>query len=677
MNVTDVDDKIILRARREHFFAQYAAQHPQVTAEVAAFVREAVAKEIASCTAKIEETNKDAEKSESERVGEVRLLEKRVETASQLLQPASAHLFADGAPSKPLLEGARDAVAVALDARLKESVGNLDTRPFASRYELEFLQDMETLGVRMPDVLTRVSEYVPQIIAYVQKIIANGYAYEANGSVYFDTAKYLTDGHHEYGKLAPSKVGNARAQEDADGALSAAAAKTDKKDPSDFVLWKKSKPGEPVWESPWGLGRPGWHIECSAMASEVLGQSLDIHGGGQDLYFPHHENEIAQCEAYFHDVGCKQWVNYFFHSGHLHIDGLKMAKSLKNFITIRQAMQPPHSYTPRQLRLFFVTRAWNKVVNFDRKAMEEVFATERTLDTFFASVASVARSSDSQALRQAWTAEDAELSERVAATSAAVHAAFCDNFDTRAAVAALVALAKHTNQYLESAPVKKAFVLSKAAQTATRTLRVLGLVPDGDAVGWTAGSGGGGGAGEGALVGAFYNFRQEVRKIAKNKNADASAALLALTDELRDNVLPPLGLKFDDSDLGWKRVDAQKAMQERAERRRLELGKLEKRLAAAEQDLAVLEKGILPPASVLGDRAEFGSFDESGYPLTMADGKEIPKPRQKTLKKAWSAQETAHKKFEAKAKGNPEALLAEARQKVEELREAVRAFKAD
>lgn len=149
-----------------------------------------------------------------------------------------------------------------------------------------------------------------------------------------------------YGKLAPSKVGNSRAQEEADGPLNAAAAKTDKKDANDFVLWKKSKPGEPVWDSPWGQGRPGWHIEvqllslcfffvqtlffcvfkCSAMASDLLGKSLDIHGGGQDLYFPHHENEIAQCEAFFHDQGCKQWVNYFFHSGHLHIDGLKMSK---------------------------------------------------------------------------------------------------------------------------------------------------------------------------------------------------------------------------------------------------------------------------------------------------------------------------------------------------------------
>ncbi len=326
MNITDVDDKIILKARREMLFDRYSTENATLTAEVAAFVREAIAQEIASCNAKIEETKVDADKSEAERAGEIRLLQKRAETAAQLLKEEGRALFTIGGSSKPVLERARDAVAVALDKTLKETVGNLNTRPLASRYEKEFLDDMDTLGVRTPDVLTRVSEYVPEIIAYVEKIIANGYGYASNGSVYFDTAKYLNDGHHDYGKLAPSKVGNARAQEEADGALSAAAAKTDKKDGSDFVLWKKSKPGECVWDSPWGPGRPGWHIECSAMASDVLGNTLDIHGGGQDLYFPHHENEIAQCEAYFHDVGCKQWVNYFLHSGHLHIDGLKMSK---------------------------------------------------------------------------------------------------------------------------------------------------------------------------------------------------------------------------------------------------------------------------------------------------------------------------------------------------------------
>lgn len=133
---------------------------------------------------------------------------------------------------------------------------------------------------------------------------------------------------HTYGKLNPWAVGSA----------ALAGETTDcggKRHPSDFALWKNAKPGEPVWESPWGLGRPGWHIECSAMASAIIGQTLDIHTGGEDLRFPHHDNELAQAEAHYHSEGCCQWVNYFMHSGHLGIEGLKMSKSLKNFITIR------------------------------------------------------------------------------------------------------------------------------------------------------------------------------------------------------------------------------------------------------------------------------------------------------------------------------------------------------
>jgi cysteinyl-tRNA synthetase len=118
---------------------------------------------------------------------------------------------------------------------------------------------------------------------------------------------------------------------------------------------QKSKEGEPAWNSPWGMGRPGWHIECSAMASDILGDCMDIHSGGHDLQFPHHDNELAQAEAYFNS---SQWVKYFFHSGHLSIDGLKMSKSLKNFITIKEALQ---KYTSRQLRMLFVIHAWDKV----------------------------------------------------------------------------------------------------------------------------------------------------------------------------------------------------------------------------------------------------------------------------------------------------------------------------
>lgn len=208
-------------------------------------------------------------------------------------------------------------------------------RALAAHWEGEFFRDMRRLRVRDPDTLTRVTEYVPEIVAFVQRIIANGFAYAVGGSVYFDTRAFDGKDGHAYARLQPWSRGNRALLEEGEGALADAAGR---RAPADFALWKASKPGEPSWPSPWGAGRPGWHIECSVMASAVLGEAMDVHSGGVDLAFPHHDNEMAQAEAYH---GCPAWVNYFLHTGHLHIEGLKMSKSLKNFITIDVRSRPP------------------------------------------------------------------------------------------------------------------------------------------------------------------------------------------------------------------------------------------------------------------------------------------------------------------------------------------------
>lgn len=149
-----------------------------------------------------------------------------------------------------------------------------------------------------PDVLTRVSEYVPQIVAFIEKIISNGLAYESNGSVYFDVAKFDAAEHHHYAKLVPEAYGDTKSLQEGEGDLCISEDRlSEKRSPNDFALWKTSKPGEPWWQSPWGNGRPGWHIECSVMASDICGQTLDIHTGGVDLKFPHHDNELAQSEV--------------------------------------------------------------------------------------------------------------------------------------------------------------------------------------------------------------------------------------------------------------------------------------------------------------------------------------------------------------------------------------------
>ncbi len=362
MNITDVDDKIILRARKNHLVKLYEETHATLTAQVFEDIAEGFADYRKDLEKKIQELeveiaqlvarkkkNKTFEKEAEKKLLADKLA--RVPEAEAAVSKLRERVAAgdDKVPSALAFAGVdsvRDVVADLLDKRDGHSI--TDERIFrahAARYEEEFLEDMKELGVRVPDVMTRVTEFVPEIVTYVQQIEANGLAYESNGSVYFHTEAFAQRG-HAYGKLEPWSVGDGKLLKSGEGALSDK--KGDKKaSENDFALWKQSKPGEPSWDSPWGRGRPGWHIECSAMASDLFGDNMDIHSGGSDLRFPHHDNELAQAEAHY---GCKQWVNYFLHSGHLHIDGLKMSKSLKNFITIREALQ---TCSPRQVPLRF------------------------------------------------------------------------------------------------------------------------------------------------------------------------------------------------------------------------------------------------------------------------------------------------------------------------------------
>jgi cysteinyl-tRNA synthetase len=185
---------------------------------------------------------------------------------------------------------------------------------------------MKSLGVLPPETYLRVSDYVEEIVDFIQKLIERGFAYtDSQGNVWFDVSAFHKPPEQVYGKFHPDQF-DLSEQTEEESALG-------KKTPTDFALWKACKPGEPQWSSPWGSGRPGWHIECSAMSTAHFDSSeIDLHSGGIDLKFPHHNNEIAQCEAHF---GCSEWVRIWIHTGHIHIAGRKMAKSLKNFITIK------------------------------------------------------------------------------------------------------------------------------------------------------------------------------------------------------------------------------------------------------------------------------------------------------------------------------------------------------
>lgn len=275
--------------------------------------------------------------------------------------------------------GADEILLPFLDSKYKETIDAQDHSIFTDvtkYWEQDFLSDMDTLNVLRPDVITRVTTYVPQIAEFVDKIIAKGYAYEADGSVYFDIAAFEKDG-NPYARLRPESRNDKALQEEGEGSLSKNVG--GKRGAGDFALWKKSKAGEPSWPSPWGQGRPGWHIECSVMAADVLGSKMDIHSGGIDLAFPHHDNELAQSEAYFceHGKGPHEWVNYFMHVGHLSISGSKMSKSLKNFQTIKDALK---DYTPRGMRIVFLKGKWHQGVEISPSLKEEAEEWERTLN---------------------------------------------------------------------------------------------------------------------------------------------------------------------------------------------------------------------------------------------------------------------------------------------------------
>ncbi|HRT99161.1 MAG TPA: cysteine--tRNA ligase [Ignavibacteriales bacterium] len=220
----------------------------------------------------------------------------------------------------------------------------------AEKYSKAFFEDTKKLKIKPATVHPKATEHIQEIIEFIKDLIDKGYAYNIDGDVYFDISKYK-----DYGKLSGKKIEELEA-----GARVEVNEK--KKNPLDFALWKKAKPGEPYWESPWGIGRPGWHIECSAMSCKHLGETIDIHAGGSDLIFPHHENEIAQSEA---RTG-KKFVNYWIHFGFLNIDNEKMSKSLGNFFTTREILT---KYRAQELRFLYLQTHYASPLNFTIDAL--------------------------------------------------------------------------------------------------------------------------------------------------------------------------------------------------------------------------------------------------------------------------------------------------------------------
>ncbi|XP_001648945.2 cysteine--tRNA ligase, cytoplasmic [Aedes aegypti] len=645
MNITDIDDKIIKRARQNFLYERYVERTTSL--EKLLDDNKEVMEAFQGNLSKTTDPDKKAMME--------RMLEKLTAAVDNLT--IAVKTGEEGKVKEAqsrFLEDSKDPLSDLLDKKEGASVNENSIFETLPRYwEDEFHKDMNALNVLAPDVLTRVSEYVPQIVEYIQKIIDNGLAYEANGSVYFDVAGFDKREKHYYAKLVPEAYGDAKSLQEGEGDLSTTEDRlSEKRSPNDFALWKNSKAGEPWWNSPWGKGRPGWHIECSAMASDICGDYLDIHTGGVDLKFPHHDNELAQSEA--HD-NSSEWVKYFLHTGHLTIAGCKMSKSLKNFVTIQQALQ---KHTATQLRLAFLLHSWKDTLDYSENTMEMAVQYERFLNEFFLNVKDLTRHVVSGKPRDQfnlWTPVEADLQQKLNATKDAVHVALCDNIDTRSALDAVRDLVSHSNVYIRDHKNElNALLLRRIAGYITDLLHIFGAIngPRGG-IGFPVGGSAGSADLEETVMPylvALSDFRTAVREQARTLKA---TDILQLCDQIRDDILPNLGVRLEDREgnlSALKLVDRDVLLKEREAKRAEEARKAaekerKKAEAAAAQAAKDAQRKINPVDLFRSETDKYSAFDERGLPTHDTEGKEISKGQQKKLQKLQQQQEKRYQEY--------------------------------
>ena len=327
----------------------------------------------------------------------------------------------------------------------------ITVKELGDRFIQEYYQDASALGIRKATVHPRATEHIGDIIKLVKNLQNKGYAYEVNGDVYFDVKKDTA-----YGKLSGQNMDDleAGARIDVDDV---------KHHPADFALWKAQKPGEPAWNSPWGQGRPGWHIECSAMSMKYLGETFDIHCGGKDLLFPHHENEVAQSEC----ATGKPFANYWMHNGFINIDNEKMSKSTGNFFTVRDILK---EYAPEDVRMFMLSAHYRSPVNFSRDMIAQAHAS---LQRLYAARDRMAFLMDSAAAKEMNDAE-VKLLEKVQESVNRFDAAMDDDMNTADAMGALFEIVKEANVTLNENSSREA--LEKTLSTLQGLCDVLGIL---------------------------------------------------------------------------------------------------------------------------------------------------------------------------------------------------------
>lgn len=380
----------------------------------------------------------------------------------------------------------------------------------ADRFIAAFEEDTTALNVKPATLHPRVIDHIPDIIAFIQVLIEKGYAYEAQGDVYYRTRKF-----NHYGALSDQSIDEL----EIGASQRTGAEQAIKEDPLDFALWKSAKPDEIFWESPWGDGRPGWHIECSVMATKHLGETIDIHGGGQDLEFPHHENEIAQSEA---KTG-QHFANYWMHNGYVTIgeDDAKMSKSLGNFVTVHDLVK---KIDPQILRFFMATTQYRRPIRYSEATMKDAQANLHKLQTAFENAAFRQANAESE------LTDDAEKLKEVALLKKRFIEEMDDDFNAANGITVVYEVAKWLNHYSEQTKVS-ATVLTAALEEFAQMLAVFGI--------------------EFKQAGLLDD---EVDQLIEERNQARKDKNFARSDEIRDQ-LKEQGIILEDTPQGvrWRR----------------------------------------------------------------------------------------------------------------------------
>ncbi len=392
----------------------------------------------------------------------------------------------------------------------------------AGKYIDAYFEVMDSLNIRRADLYPRVSGHMQEIIDMVQKLVENGHAYVVEGDVYFSVQSFDTYGHLSGRSLEDMKAG-ARVEVD-----------DRKRHPMDFALWKSAKPGEPSWESPWGAGRPGWHIECSAMSYKYLGCGFDFHGGGSDLIFPHHENEVAQSEAF---TACSPFVRYWVHNGFVTVNAEKMSKSLGNFFLVKDILE---HFRPVVLRFFILSTHYRSPLDFSDERLTEA---EKAWTRIASAIQGARQILDRADIKDSG-ARLPELAQAVATARSEFDEAMSDDFNTALAISSLFPLARTLNGACQGAVRGDASLdvpgVTAAVEALVEMTDILGLSLKNDPV--ITGQ-------DEKLVGALMDILMGLRQSARDRKDWATS------DAIRKS-LQEAGIAVEDSPQGasWKRI---------------------------------------------------------------------------------------------------------------------------